>query len=375
MNNAIVPDISFYQNDVTTPGGVNFDVMNQAGAAGVIIRAGQNLWVDEDFAQNWLLAKNNHLARGSYWFYDSRVDPKRQAELWISTLGDDQGELPLFADFEDRYDGDYFGWQHWYNFLEAVKALAPLKEIFIYTGYYYWLEEMQRASKESQAYFKQYPLWIAAYNTEAPKIPPPFDDWTFWQYTDNGDGTLYGVESKNIDLSYFNGTVEEFITRFNLSTEPPIDPIPPTGEIPVNELIVTVIWPQGASVKNNPNTGGTAPHVYKQHETFYASEIVPDNTDPTNTRKQWAHISQGTYAGKYVAVSYPSSGPSDIRCTYEPVVPPPTTPNIPIKVTAETLADGSISVVVITEDENSPVSVKVNKKTYIPDPNQTFVVE
>ena len=75
-----------------------------------IIRAGQNLWPDRDFKLNWREAKLAGLPRGSYWFYDSRVDPKKQAELWISLFNGDFGELPLFADFEDNYGGSFKGW-------------------------------------------------------------------------------------------------------------------------------------------------------------------------------------------------------------------------------------------------------------------------
>ncbi len=32
--------------------------------------------------------------------------------------------------------------------------------------------------------------------------------WTFWQYTQNGDGLAYGAESKSIDLNWFNGDLD-----------------------------------------------------------------------------------------------------------------------------------------------------------------------
>ena len=80
MRKIIGPDVSFYQDSPTTPQGIDFIRMNQA-ADFVIIRAGQNLWPDSDFKENWQRAKQAGLPRGSYWFYDSRADPKQQAEL------------------------------------------------------------------------------------------------------------------------------------------------------------------------------------------------------------------------------------------------------------------------------------------------------
>lgn len=370
--NAIFPDISFYQDDNTTPAGVDFEKMKAGGAPGVIIRAGQNLWVDPDFSDHWNRSKAAGIARGSYWFYDSRADPKRQAELWIQTLGNDLGELPLCADFEDRYGGAYFGWKYWHDFLQRVKELVPFsKEKFIYTGYYYWLEEMLRTPVESRLYFKQYPLWIAAYNAERPSIPPPFTEWTFWQYTDNGDGEPYGVESKNIDLNQFNGDDQAFYERFN------IDPDNGGGEIPMpNNLLVTVVWPQGASAKNGPNTGGSAVHVFNQGDKFVASELVPDNTDPNNSSKKWAKVAEGQYINKYVAVLYPSSSSGQIvRCTWVEIDPDPTpTPAGSLQVVAESLLDGSFRVEVTTEDKTAPVYVYVKNRRYIPDPNETVPV-
>ena len=43
-------------------------------------------------------------------------------------------------------------------------------------------------------------------------VPKPWakTEWLLWQFTDNGDGKIYGVESKNIDLNYFNGDIAAF---------------------------------------------------------------------------------------------------------------------------------------------------------------------
>ena len=120
MANVIGPDVSFYQDDPETPQGIDF-VKMRVSAGYVIIRAGQNTWVDSDFKANWREAKLAGLPRGSYWFFDSRIEPKRQAELWVQQFAGDFGELPLFADFEESYMGNYRGWKNWYTFLERLK--------------------------------------------------------------------------------------------------------------------------------------------------------------------------------------------------------------------------------------------------------------
>lgn len=234
MNNVIGPDVSFYQDDPTTAAAINF-VKMAANAGYVIIRAGQNTWEDAKFDISWKASKGL-LPRGSYWFYDSRIDPKVQAAKYISCFADknDLGELPLWCDFEDTYGGPFGTWRHWYDFIEELKRLAPGKAIGIYTAYYYWLDHTlpYMITPAQLAYFKQYPLWIANYGVTVPLVPAPWDatEWTLWQITDNGDGALYGVESKNIDLNYFNGDETAFKAAFGLSESVP-EP-DPTEETP-----------------------------------------------------------------------------------------------------------------------------------------------
>jgi GH25 family lysozyme M1 (1,4-beta-N-acetylmuramidase)/uncharacterized protein YgiM (DUF1202 family) len=268
MGKVIGPDVSFYQDEPTTPQGIDFAKMKEA-ANFVIVRAGQNLWVDPDFVTNWAAAKDSGLPRGSYWFYDSRADPKRQAELWIDTLAGDLGELPLFADIEEAYNGQYAGWRRWYDFLERLKQLAGNKEISIYTAYYYWRENAPNATSQpdSLEYFHQYPLWIAHYTTaEKPLVPAPWseDEWLFWQYTETGDGKLYGVESQGIDLNYFNGDEEAFKQRFNLGTT-----LPQKYRV---EL----------SLREQPQLDATALGVLKQDDIV---ELLGTSTD-----QNWAQV-------------------------------------------------------------------------------------
>lgn len=215
-------DVSFYQSMVEAgkpPRYIDFQKMKDAGAEFTIIRAGQNKWKDRDIAHNWQSAKGI-LPRGSYWFYDSRATPKSQAELWISALGGDLGELPLWCDFEDNYGGAWHGWKHWYDFIIHLQTLAPGKQIGIYTGYYYWNENTLQAGipAVSLRWFSQFPLWVANYGVSSPLVPRPWESWTLWQYTDKGDGFAFGVHSRNIDMNHFNGTKQEMYDRFGIGT-------------------------------------------------------------------------------------------------------------------------------------------------------------
>ena len=242
MEKIIGADISFWQDDPTTQRGVDFGQMS-SGLDFVIIRAGQNLWSDKVFKTSWQKAKDAGIPRGSYWFYDSRADPKRQAEKYIETLGSDQGELPLVADFEDIYGGNYGSILDLYVFVENLKNLAPKKSVMIYTGYYYWREKLAELGKQKSKaeYFGKFPLWLAWYGIRQEEviIPYPWSKWTLWQYTSSGDGSLYGVESREIDLNIYNGSKQDFLNEFNLSEKTDAS-TPPAQEIRSPKITVKI---------------------------------------------------------------------------------------------------------------------------------------
>lgn len=263
-------DISFYQDNPSTLRQVDFNTMRGAGASFVIIRAGQNTWVDSDFAFNWSEAKGK-LPRGSYWYYDSRSTPQSQARLWLSVLGGDLGELPLFADFEERYGGKYGGAGNFKIFIEEVKRLAPAKEIIIYTAYYYWRETMG-VNPVSLAYWKQYKLWIANYGAVSPLVPAPWTTWEFWQYIDKGDGLKYGAESMNIDMNYFNGTQTDFDQRYGVTTTPPIVP-------PVTPTIEGKVITNAVKIRTSPMGAETGKYV------IFGNKITADKHEA-----QWLHL-------------------------------------------------------------------------------------
>jgi len=302
MENVIGPDVSFYQDDPQTPQGIDFPKMRfTAGFA--IIRTGQNLWPDRDFKLNWREAKLAGLPRGSYWFYDSRVDPKKQAELWISLFNGDFGELPLFADFEDNYGGSFKGWIHWVTFINRLKELTHRKEVAIYTAYNYWVENTVSAGipAASLNYFKQYPLWIANYGVTKPLVPKPWTEWTFWQFTDKGDGSIYGVESKNIDLNYFNGDLAAFRQRFGLGESPPSEPVPVSKKF-------RVIVP---ALKVRSGAGLT----YDQVGRILLNEVVEEigaNADRTwlNIRKADGSLTGWSFSAYLQRVTAPAPEPN-----------------------------------------------------------------
>jgi lysozyme len=52
-----------------------------------------------------------------------------------------------------------------------------------------------------------YPLWVAHYSRGTrPRVPKPWQFYTFWQYTD--EGSVAGV-SGPVDMNRFNGSIDQ----------------------------------------------------------------------------------------------------------------------------------------------------------------------
>jgi GH25 family lysozyme M1 (1,4-beta-N-acetylmuramidase) len=313
----IITDCSFWQygwedqtyTKITRP--IDFVKMREK-AHGVIIRAGQNLWKDPAFSRAWTDAKAAGIPRGSYWFYDSRADPKKQAALWLAQLGVDRGEMMHFADFEDNYGGVYRYWQNYKDFLDEVKRLAPDLRLGIYTAFYFWRERLNGAPPSAFEYFKQYPLWIANYDVIAPLVPQPWKEWKFWQYTEKGDGKLYGVASASIDLNRYNGTIEQFTAEFGGVTPP---------EESNHMYEVTPIFTDGMNIRPQSNVNNSPIGKLAYDKTGKGDELWTAPADGTNVKKgdQWLKITEGGSAQGWVAITHMGKQ----YCTLKEVAPSP----------------------------------------------------
>jgi lysozyme len=202
MARAIGCDISLWN------GKVDFVKMIAAGASFVFIKASE-IQPDPRFQENRKAAQAAGIPWGAYHYINWNSDITAQAVTFCNQLRDDPGQLPPVADFEMKpAPGDARG-KLW-TFLQTVE-----KEIgripIIYTGYYYWLEH-----GTPNAEWAKYPLWLAWYASESViKVPPPWKQWTFWQYKVGGDGPTWGSSGLNIDMDYFAGTVPDLLKYAN----------------------------------------------------------------------------------------------------------------------------------------------------------------
>lgn len=222
----IVIDISKWQDDPNTPETVDFTKLKGLGVSGVIVKCGEANSIDRAFLRYVQELKILEIPFGAYWYYNNKYPPKKQARLFVDTLVSNKitPQLGMWLDLEDRNPGKYTGWRNWYDFLSQTMNDLPDMRIGIYTGHYYFTEHTIQAGIPSQSlnWFAKCPLWIASYGAKPRYTKPWGDNWTFWQFTDILDGKLFGVDSKELDGNYFNGTLDEFYSYFSILSPTPL---------------------------------------------------------------------------------------------------------------------------------------------------------
>lgn len=228
-------DVSFYQRIAAHDGlpakEIDFNRMKAYGADFVIIKAGQHTYTDPGFIYNWEHAKLAKIPRGSYWFEDKDSSPKDQAVKYWNLIKNDIGEGVCVMDFED---GSHTDLNSAYVFLDNFqqKSGLPDNKIVVYTGYPFW-NAAKATSLSQRSWFRKFPLWLAWYTSDVSevRIPYPWSKVTFWQDGTPSIGLQVGVQSREIDHDFFNGTREDFKLYFKDLGDEPMPDITFTGTV------------------------------------------------------------------------------------------------------------------------------------------------
>jgi len=164
---------------------------------------------DRDIDLNWKQTKENGILRGAYvfWVWVKEVKPHIDMLKTIFPTSYD-GELPLVLDLEP--------FAAWGTYPPKERLLNGLQQIMI---------AMDNFSKRSTIFYsnpdtiknlmpipdwlKQRTVWVANYNVNTPQLYNQWSKWNFWQMTDRLMGENYGMDSKQLDGNYWNGTLEE----------------------------------------------------------------------------------------------------------------------------------------------------------------------
>lgn len=188
-------DISFLQQHI------NWAEVAAADIKFTICRAGEARWKDHAFSNHFAQAIAAGLAAGAYYVFHADVDSLAQADIFYEVASATQ--LPPALDLEVKGNvqpGDYV--LKFWQFCQRCEDLFGRRPM-IY-GSPYFLSQMLMQDDT----FSRYSLWIAQYGVKAPHPPPPWTDWSIWQYVGNG-GKVPGVPG-DCDRDVFNGTLDDF---------------------------------------------------------------------------------------------------------------------------------------------------------------------
>jgi GH25 family lysozyme M1 (1,4-beta-N-acetylmuramidase) len=222
-------DVSWWQ------GVWEWDIAEAAGAHFAFIRAGScnNVsgvcYEDRQFENNALNAPE-FMPVGFYWYFRPQHSATVQADYFANLINPEDWLLPPVMDIESTGGltpaqvGDACA-----AFVARVYELTTVWPI-IYTRGYFWNDHVAYRS-----IFDECDLWVARYTSkpkpwdnpgENPKLKPDYwNDWTFWQYSDEGDAEKYGGYGPpngddDVDLNWFNGDLDEFHKYLGIYQKP-----------------------------------------------------------------------------------------------------------------------------------------------------------
>jgi len=197
-------DISHWQ------GTINWQSVRSSGVRFAFIKATDgSTYVDEKFAANWQNARQAGLLCAPYHYFKPLSDAKNQAELFLDTIQLEKGDLPPALDLEEsanlRNNTLIQRVEIWISEVENKLGVKPI----IYSSPSFLNSNFTIAAGGPPLWTRNYILWIANYlgpDVPQPYMPSGWSKWTFWQYSKTG--SVNGISS-DVDLDWFNGTLEE----------------------------------------------------------------------------------------------------------------------------------------------------------------------
>jgi lysozyme len=193
-------DLSHYQSNV------NWERVAAQGISFAFVKATEGKQhTDVLFTQNWTQMQAHGIKRGAYHFFRPSVDGEVQAKNFINSVEMSYGDLPPVLDIEVEDDlpreviiREMKAWLYWVELKYSIKPI-------IYTHYKFY-------NKFIVGEFDKYPIWIAKYGGEPPRLGTGVK-WWFWQYGNRGK--LDGIDGY-VDFNVFHSTREE-LDRISLS--------------------------------------------------------------------------------------------------------------------------------------------------------------
>ena len=198
-------------------------------------------YVNPTFAHNWAGIKAAGIIRGVYHFARPGVrDAVAEADYCLDVV-DSFGDFEpgdLFALDLESGSGELGQWT--LDFLRHAELRCGFKPL-VYTGAWFSGPHNLGAYPE----IGQYGLWLAAYQSEMPAPPAPWDTIAFWQYSSSG--RVPGIDG-DVDMNVFNGPSE----RIALYGKPGETPAPIPEPVPSEYAVGPGILAAMAAIGDQP---------------------------------------------------------------------------------------------------------------------------
>ena len=156
--------------------------------------------VDSLYQNYYTEAKKLGIPCGAYHFLTDTVSGKAQAEVFLSHVQLEAGDLPPVLDVEIDSPEIVTKAKEW---LEIVESKCGVKAIIYSNMHVYttWIKNDPILNTRD--------LWLAKTKGEMPNEP----NCRFWQFTH--EGHVWGIIDNVVDINLFNGTQEEFQDYIN----------------------------------------------------------------------------------------------------------------------------------------------------------------
>lgn len=164
--------------------------------------------------------------RLAYHYLNSDTAWSTQYDKFMSVVADKNFHAYV-VDFESAFNvmSPEFAKMAW-DFAKRVVTDTG-KRCLLYTNFYGYRDYLIPSQTKYGINWNNVDLWIAQYWTTpnpnaVPNLPDGRVGWNMWQYTDKGNGALYGTgRSTACDLNVFNGTLDDMKKFLGITTPAP----------------------------------------------------------------------------------------------------------------------------------------------------------
>lgn len=194
-------DVAAHQHPGGTP--IDWSKVRTDGQSFAFVKATEGGdWVNPHYVEDIQAANAAGLKTGAYHYARPAGDAKTQAANFAAqiALAPDQ-TLPPALDIEVAEGKSAAQLEQWIEeFTSELKRLTG-RTPMIYTYKYFWMGQMNNSQK-----FSDLPLWLAAYQDQAPDTVGGWNKLSFWQRS--GSGKVAGIPT-DVDMNLFNGSKQQ----------------------------------------------------------------------------------------------------------------------------------------------------------------------